>query len=276
MVLANFIILLSIFQYGHCLTLTLEDFDNWKKLMKAELKEEIFVELPETEEIKRMNKKIQEFTKTNEEIVTVVQSQSIKLDSFQANIENLTNQINQLANRIEVLDENHKEVQNITSSMKASLDKLKSNHVEDQTETNDHFGELENDLNGLEVNLNESELILKNHTDQIVQLKTSIDQLNESELILKNHTDQTVQLKRSIDKLNESELILKNHTDQIVQLKTSIDKLNESELILKIHTDQIVQLKTSIDKLEVEQNETKGLIKDLHPIEGTQLNCNFY
>ena len=228
MALANFIILLSIFQYGHCLTLTLEDFDNWKKLMKAELKEEIFVELPETEEIKRMNKKIQEFTKTNEEIVTVVQSQSIKLDSFQANIENLTNQINQLANRIEVLDENHNEVQNMTSSMKASLDKLKSNHVEDQTDTSDHFGELENDLNGLEVNL------------------------------------------------NESELILKNHTDQIVQLKTSIHKLNESELILKIHTDQIVQLKTSIDKLEVEQNETKGLIKDLHPIEGTQLNCNFY
>ena len=267
---------MSIFQYGHCLTLTLEDFDNWKKLMKAELKEEIFVELPETEEIKRMNKKIQEFTKTNEEIVTVAQSQSIKLDSFQANIENLTNQINQLANRIKVLDENHNEVQNMTSSMKASLDKLKSNHVEDQTDTSDHFGELENDLNGLEVNLNESELILKNHTDQIVQLKRSIDQLNESELILKNHTDQTVQLKRSIDKLNESELILKNHTDQMVQLKTSIDKLNESELILKIHTDQIVQLKTSIDKLEVEQNETKGLIKDLHPIEGTQLNCNFY
>ena len=98
MSLVNFITLLSIFQYGHCLTLTLEDFDNWKKLMKAELKEEIFVELPETEEIKRMNKKIQEFTKTNEEIATVLQSQGIKLDSFQANIENQNKQINQLAN----------------------------------------------------------------------------------------------------------------------------------------------------------------------------------
>ena len=252
MSLVNFITLLSIFQYCHCLTLTLEDFDNWKKLMKAELKEEIFLELPETEEIKRMNKKIQEFTKTNEEILTVVQSQGIKLDSFQANIENQTNQINQLANRIEVLYENHNEVQNMTSSVKKSLDQLKINHGEDQTATNDHYDELENYLNGLEVNLNETELILKNHTDQIVQLKTSIGQLNESELILKNHTNQTV------------------------QLKTSIDKLNESELILKNHTDQIVQQKTSIDKLEVEHNETKGLIKALHPIEGTHLNCNFY
>ena len=116
----------------------------------------------------------------------------------------------------------------MTSSMKASLDKLKSNHVEDQTETNDHFGELENDLNGLTVNLNESELILKNHTDQTVQLKTSIDKHNESEFILKNHTD------------------------------------------------QIDQLKTSMDKLEIEQNETKGIIEDLHPMEGTHLNCNFY
>ena len=112
--------------------------------------------------------------------------------------------------------------------MKASLDKLKINHVEDQTETNDHFDELENELNGLEVNLNESELILKNHTDQIVQLKTSMDKLSESESILKNHTD------------------------------------------------QIDQLKTSIDKLEVEQNETKGIIEDLHPIEGMHLNCNFH
>jgi chromosome segregation ATPase len=219
--------------------------------MKAELKEEIFVELPETEEIKRMNKIIQEFTKTNTEILTVLQSQGIKLDSFQANIENQSNRINQLANRIEVLDENHNEVQNMTSSIKESLDKLKSNHVEDQTETNDHFDELENELNGLEVNLNESELILKNHTDQIVQLKTSIDQLNESELIFKNHTD------------------------QIVQLKTSMDKLSESESILKNHTDQIDQLKTSIDKLEVEQNETKGIIEDLHLKKGTHPNCNF-
>ena len=252
MSLINFIILLSIFQYGHCLTLTLEDFDNWKKLMTAELKEEIFAELPETEEIKRMNKEIQEFTKTNEEIATVVQSQGIKLDSFQANIENQTKQIKKLENRIEVLDENQNEIKNMTSSMKASLDELKNNHVEDQTETNDHFDELENELNGLEVNLNESELTLKNHTAQIVQLKISIDQLNESELILKNHTDQTV------------------------QLKTSIDKHNESEFILKNHTDQIDQLKISIDKLEVQQNETKGIIKDLHPIEGTHLNCNFY
>ena len=112
MSLVNCIMLLSILQYGHCLTLTLEDLENWKKLMKAELKQEIFLELPETEEIKRMNKKIHGITKSNEEITTVVQSHGIKLDSFQTNIDNQTNQIDQLVNRIEVIDENHNEVQN--------------------------------------------------------------------------------------------------------------------------------------------------------------------
>ena len=66
MSLVNFITLLSIFQYGHCLTLTLEDFDNWKKLMKEELKEEIFLELPETEEIKGINQKIRKVVQTEE------------------------------------------------------------------------------------------------------------------------------------------------------------------------------------------------------------------
>ena len=78
MSLINLLIVVSIFQCVHCLTklrtpeheLTelkseirkevLEDLENWKKLMKAELKQEIFLELPETEEVKRINKKNEE------------------------------------------------------------------------------------------------------------------------------------------------------------------------------------------------------------------------
>jgi chromosome segregation ATPase len=249
MSLVNFTILLSILQYGHCLTLTLEDFDNWKKLMKAELKEDIFLELPETEQIKRMNRKIREVMKTNEEIITIVQSHGTKLDSFQADIKNKTNQIQDLAKKIEVLDENHHEVQNMTSLMKTSLDQLKSNHGEHQTATNGHFYELENYLNGLEVNLNKSELILKNHTDQMVKLKSK----DGEHLTATNYH------------FGE----LENHLNGLEV------NLNESDLILKNHTDQIVQLKTSIDRLEAEQNETKGLIEDLHSTEGTHLTCNF-
>ena len=54
-----------------------------KAELKSEVKNEIFLELSETEEIKRMNREIQEVTKTNKEIVTVVQDHGIKLGSLQ-------------------------------------------------------------------------------------------------------------------------------------------------------------------------------------------------
>ena len=56
----NLLILISLFQFGQSLTLTLSELEEWKKLMKAELKQEIFLELPETEEVKRINKKNEE------------------------------------------------------------------------------------------------------------------------------------------------------------------------------------------------------------------------
>ena len=65
----------------------------------------------------------------------------------------------------------------MTNFVKTSLDQLKSNYDEHQTATNHHFDELENDLNGLEINKNETELVLKNHTDQLVELETNIDEL---------------------------------------------------------------------------------------------------
>ena len=87
MLVINFLILSSIFQYGHCLTVTLTDLENWKKQMKAEVKDEvkkeILLELSEAEEIKRINTKIHDVTKANQEIVTVVQDHGTKLDSFQ-------------------------------------------------------------------------------------------------------------------------------------------------------------------------------------------------
>ena len=86
-IIGSIFLLISIFQYGHCVTLTLTELEEWKKEMKAELKSEvkneIFLELSETEEIKRMNREIQEVIKTNQEIVTVVQDHGIKLGSLQ-------------------------------------------------------------------------------------------------------------------------------------------------------------------------------------------------
>ncbi len=55
MQLLTLLILISIFQYGQNVTLTLSELEDWKNQMKAELKleieTEIFQELPETEDI---------------------------------------------------------------------------------------------------------------------------------------------------------------------------------------------------------------------------------
>ena len=83
--MGSIFLLMLIFQYGYCLTLTLSELENWKKQMKAELKNEIFLELAETEEMKRMNKEIHEVTKSNEEIVTVVQDHTIKFIAKKSN-----------------------------------------------------------------------------------------------------------------------------------------------------------------------------------------------
>ena len=101
MSLVNFIILLSVLHYGHCLTLTLEDLENLKKLMKAELKEEIFLELPETEEIKRINQKIHEATKGNEE---TIQNQSTALRELKTELEDIKDNMDNKASKAELQD----------------------------------------------------------------------------------------------------------------------------------------------------------------------------
>ena len=169
MSLVNFIILLSILQYGHCLTLTLEDLENWKKLMKAELKQEIFLELPETEEIKRINLKIHEVTKGNEEIITVVQSHSITLDShtqFTEKFNNLNDSINSYSDQV--------------IAIKADVDEIKMNQNETLLFVNEQIEELENELDGLEVNQNET---IQSQSTVLREFKNELngftDQLND-------------------------------------------------------------------------------------------------
>ena len=73
------LILISLFQYGQTVTLTLSELEDWKNQMRAELKleikTEIFQELPETEDIKRINTQLGNFVKTSQEIITAVQGE---------------------------------------------------------------------------------------------------------------------------------------------------------------------------------------------------------
>ena len=65
-------LLIFIFRYGHCVNQTLTELEDWKNEIKAELKNEIFEELAETAEIRRIDSKLNEITKSNQEIKTVV------------------------------------------------------------------------------------------------------------------------------------------------------------------------------------------------------------
>ena len=166
MSLVNFIILLSIFHYGHCLTLTLEELENWKKLMKAELKQEIFLEITETEEIKRINQKIQEVTKGNEEIITVVQSHGITLDNFQETetiIENHSNLLNDLVAK-----------QNETEG---TIDELKNNQTESLDIVNNQISDLVNKQNETEVTIDE---LKNNQTESLDIVKNQVNDLENS------------------------------------------------------------------------------------------------
>jgi len=224
--MGSIFLLMFIFQYGYCLTLTLSELENWKKQMKAEVKNEIFLELAETEEMKRMNKEIHRVTKSNKEIVTVVQDHSIKLVGLQeltgkfqetktqienlgdelnatiSNVENLelnhSENINQLENRIGVIDRNHNEAQdainnilNQVNLVKTSLDQLGSDRDDQQVALNDQLDELENGLHGIVLNQNETKLVILNHANQLIQVEACIEELkvdqNETKVLVKNH-----------------------------------------------------------------------------------------
>ena len=223
MSLVNFIILLSILHYGHCLTITLEELENWKKLMKAELKQEIFLEMPETEEIKRINRKIQEVTKGNEEIITVVQSHGITLDSFQEfreNFEETGTQIESLSRDLsetKILVENHSN--------------LLTDIVAKQNET-------EVTIQSQSVELNEQKNYLDNFNGTVIEFTKTINDLDLDEL-----------------EVNQTKFIAIMNTN-FNQLETDIDELkNNQNESLVIVNNQINDLENSFSGLGVNQTE---------------------
>ncbi len=81
------LILISLFQYGQSVTLTLSELEDWKNQMRAELKleikTEIYQELPETEDIKRIYTELGKNSKNSHELISAVQDHTIQLESLQ-------------------------------------------------------------------------------------------------------------------------------------------------------------------------------------------------
>ena len=224
-VIPSILLLMSIFQYGHSLTLTLTDLENWKKQMKAELKsevkDEIFLELSETEEIKRISKEIHEVTKNKEEIITVVQDHGIKLGSLQEFTEKF--------------QETETHIENLGKELNKTISLI----------------------GNLEVTQNETDLITKRHADLITELQSGIKDLE----VKNNETHESIKIAFDQQVANNDQLYeLENDLNGIVvyQNETKLVILNHANQLL-------VQLETNIDKLEIEQKETKAYIKSFHP-----------
>ena len=121
--------MISIFQYGQSLTLTLSELEEWKKQLRAELKleikTEIFQELPETEEdITRIDTQLGSVVKTSQEIITAVQDLSIQLQSLQEFSQEVHNHTMQIENLGAELQETNILVGNQSTELNRLEDKL--------------------------------------------------------------------------------------------------------------------------------------------------------
>ena len=287
MLLIYFVILLSIFQYGHCsLTLTLTDLENWKKQMRADLKEEvkkeIFLELPESEEIKRMNSKIHQVTKSNQEIITVVQDHGTKLDSFQEFAEKIQETEIQIENLGKDLHETKVHVEN-HSNMITSFE-INLNVTEGNTQT--QFGVMDNNLNVIKnsiddlndkfkVNQTKFQASIDEHFSKFDTLENRVNVMEENQeklqITINNHSSKEITMQADVDQLRKNQnesLVVVN--DQLDELENEINGLemnqNETDLIIKNHTDQITDLENHHD-LQAEQSHDQVDIKTTSEIQ---------
>ena len=235
MSLVNFIILLSILHYGHSLTVTLEDLENWKKLMKAELKQEIFLE-------------IHKVMKSNEEIITVVQSHGNKLDSFQEFRENFQE----------------------TGTQIESLSSLVENHLNLLTDIVAKQNETEVTIQSQSVELNEQKNYLDNFNDTVIEFTKTVNDLDLNSRIDELEVNQTKfqatintnfsQMNDKIDGVIENQSgipdMITDCSSQVTGMETDINdlKYNQTE-ILVIIKNQINDLENSFSGLGVNQTE---------------------
>ena len=160
----KFLILISLFQYGQSVTLTLSELEDWKNQMRAELKLEIktemYQELPETEDMTRMNTKLNNFEKTSQEIITAVQDHGAQLEELTLEVHNHTTQIENLgtesqetnglvehhSNKINELDFNQNETKSIVENQSTDLNRFENDWIGLNETLQEYYGALNHSI----------------------------------------------------------------------------------------------------------------------------------
>ena len=192
--------MISIFQYGQSLTLTLSELDEWKKQMRAELKleikTEIFQELPETEEdITRIDTQLGNVVKTSQEIISAVQDLSVQLQSLQE----FTQEVNNHTTRMENIEAELQETNSLVENQSTELNRF------------------ENELIGFNETLQESNNALNysiaDKANELHQLLRDIESLQSQDKVelIRNMTEMKTEIiGDQAEALQESEISLNN------------------------------------------------------------------
>ena len=106
------LILISFFQYGQTVTLTLSELEDWKNQMRAELKLEI-----KTEIFQEINTQLGNVAKTSQEIITVVQDHGVQLGNLQEFTQEVHNNTIQIKNLGDELQETNVMVGNQSTEL---------------------------------------------------------------------------------------------------------------------------------------------------------------
>ena len=115
MLLLNLLILISIFPYGHSVSLTLSELEDWKNQMRAELKLEI-----KTEIYQKISTQLGNIAKTSQEIITVVQDHGVQL----GNLRELTQEVHNHTIQIENLGAELQETNSLVGNQSTELNRF--------------------------------------------------------------------------------------------------------------------------------------------------------
>ena len=221
----NLLILMSIFQFGQSLTLTLSELEEWKNLMKAELKLEI----------------LSNVEKTIQEIITAVQDHGIQLGSlqeFKQEVHNHTTQIESLNTEIQ-------ETSGLVEDHSSKINELNLN----QNETKSDMENLSTELNRFKNELSELNKTLQVSNDalnfSITEKAHELQQLLSD--IKSMHSEDKVEL---ISNMTE----MKAETINIFEDQTKA--LNESEVYLaNIIALQATEFHRQFEEMKEDQNK---------------------
>jgi myosin heavy subunit len=278
MQLLNLLILISIFQYGQSLTLTLSELDEWKKQMRAELKleikTEIFQELPETEEdITRIDTQLGNVVKTSQEIISAVQDLSVQLQSLQEFTQEVNNHTTQVENIEAELQETNSLVENQSTELNRFENELIGFNETLQESNNalnysiaDKANELHQLLRDIESLQSQDKVeLIRNMTEMKMEMiGDQAEALQESEISLNNSIAlQTIGFHRLLEEIKKEQKSIMDGIKTDIETEF-LQQIGETKEFYKTNLLEMFMNATEIkDAMDIDVTEAKNQLEDL-------------